>query len=197
MTSIISLVVLAVAFVACTAQLPKPCYDPAEFEGRVFQMDQTKQEYSGGRLSYDKVNKRERFIEEVNIKKQKNYYDIIRLHNEDVEYVFNLVSKQCEKRQITKPWRDWGIPKNASSFGEAYIGSSSKGKDGVLITIWGGKTKEGISYFGEWTYDDCIPVHMFAEKKATGEQDVVSFFDVTLGIQNPNVFIPPKECWNL
>jgi hypothetical protein len=50
-----------------------------------------------------------------------------------------------------------------------------------------------INYFSTWTYRGCIPVsrNTVSEKYGSGH---LSFYDVTLGISDPNVFIPPREC---
>lgn len=46
---------------------------------------------------------------------------------------------------------------------------------------------------GTWTYQGCLPVSRatFSEKDGN---EILSFFDVIIGISDPNVFIPRREC---
>lgn len=45
---------------------------------------------------------------------------------------------------------------------------------------------------GVWTYEACIPVSVvFRSQKFDSHQH---FYDITPGIDNPNVFVPRKEC---
>ena len=52
---------------------------------------------------------------------------------------------------------------------------------------------ETLAYIGTWTYRGCLPVSRltFSEKYAN---EVLSFYDITVGISDPNVFIPRREC---
>lgn len=49
------------------------------------------------------------------------------------------------------------------------------------------------SYISAFTYQGCLPVSRtsFSQKSGT---EVLSFFDITVGIRDPNVFIPRREC---
>ena len=46
-------------------------------------------------------------------------------------------TKQCVRQPITTPWRNFGIPVNATSYGENYIGSSAVPNANLLTTVWG------------------------------------------------------------
>ncbi len=54
-------------------------------------------------------------------------------------------------------------------------------------------TNETIPYIGTWTYQGCLPVSRttFSEKYGN---ELLSFYDLTAGISDPNVFIPRPEC---
>jgi hypothetical protein len=44
-----------------------------------------------------------------------------------------------------------------------------------------------------WTYEACIPVARTLFSPTMGVSHI-SFYDVTAGIRDPNVFIPRREC---
>ena len=55
-------------------------------------------------ISYDSVYKRERIIEEFRLGQEDDYFDVIRLFNQKIEYVFNLKARNCTKQAITRDW---------------------------------------------------------------------------------------------
>ncbi len=48
-------------------------------------------------------------------------------------------------------------------------------------------------FFATWTYQGCLPISRTVFSRTNGVQHI-SFFDITLGISDPNVFIPRREC---
>jgi len=54
-------------------------------------------------------------------------------------------------------------------------------------------TNETVPYIGTWTYQGCLPVSRVTVSEERGNE-ILSFFDVTVGISDPNVFIPRREC---
>jgi len=54
-------------------------------------------------------------------------------------------------------------------------------------------TNETISYIGTWTYEGCLPVSRATSSEKYGNE-ILSFFDIIVGIGDPNVFIPRQEC---
>ena len=97
--------------------------------------------------------------------------------------------------------RNLGIPQNATFFGEAYVGSSAVPGANVLVTLWGDKFQDEkgneIDYFGTWTYEACIPVSIQYYSQADKFDLHIDNFDVTPGIEDPNVFLPRPECLSL
>ncbi len=89
-----------------------------------------------GRLSYDAVYRRERIAEELDVGTEQDFYDILSLFDSKIEFAYNYKTRTCARREITRPWRDFGINANDTSYGEAYIGSSAFPGSGVLVTIW-------------------------------------------------------------
>ena len=50
-----------------------------------------------------------------------------------------------------------------------------------------------IEYTSTWTLQGCVPVSRTSFGPQLGVAHV-SFYDVTVGIRDPNVFIPRREC---
>ena len=48
-------------------------------------------------------------------------------------------------------------------------------------------------FFSVWTYVGCVPVSRTSFVPRFGISHL-TFYDVTLGIRDPNVFIPRREC---
>ena len=128
------LVLCLVAFAA--AQQPLPCSTPPQWEGRIFDINEQQKFAVEGKLSYDSTYHRERLIDEVDEGTQEDYYDTISLFDLKVEFSYNFKARNCSRREITRPWRDFGIRSTDRSFGEAFIGSSAFPGSGVLATIW-------------------------------------------------------------
>lgn len=123
-----------VAFAA--AQQPKPCMTPPQWEANVFDNNELNKFMVRGRLSYDATNHRERIVEEVDEDKEQMFFDVIALFDLQVEFVYDFKARNCSRRPLTRPWRDFGIAPNAKSFGEAYIGTSALPGMGLLVTLW-------------------------------------------------------------
>jgi GAF domain-containing protein len=58
------------------------------------------------RNSSDAIYKRLRFIEEYTLGTEDDFYDVLSLFNQNVEYVYNLKTKVCTKQAISRPWRE-------------------------------------------------------------------------------------------
>ena len=109
---------------------------PPQWEARIFGYDTVNNGSFRARIGYDSVYKRERIIEEYTLGTDDEVFDVLYLHNVQTEYRFNLKTKECKKQPITRPWRDFGIPQNATFLGESYLGSSAVPNANLLITIW-------------------------------------------------------------
>ncbi len=142
------------------------------------------------RISYDALYQRERVIEEFQLGKQDDVFDVLYLHKQNVEYRFNLRTKECNKTTVTREWRNFGIPSNAKYLGESYIGSSAVPGAGILATLWSDEfvdqKGEKIEYFGEWTYEGCLPISTtYYSKEVKGGLNAHDrFFDITPGYIN-------------
>jgi len=179
------------------AQPPKPCTTPPQWEANIFDVNQQQKFMARGRLSYDATFHRERLIEEIEDGSQESFYDVLALFDAQIEYAYNFRARNCTRRPITRPWRDFGIRPDARSYGEAYIGSSAAPGLGLLVTMWGGNhttpSNDTVRTFGTWTLQACLPVSHMSHSQQYGRSHT-SFFDITAGISDPNVFIPRREC---
>jgi hypothetical protein len=132
MLAVLFLCLVAIA----AAQQPVPCTTPPQWESNVFDFNQQQKFMVRGRLSYDALYHRERIVEEVEVGSQDSYYDIIALFDSQTEFAYDFKSRNCTRRTITRPWRDFGIRPDARSFGEAYVGTSAIPGLGLLVTMW-------------------------------------------------------------
>ena len=118
------------------AQQPLPCTSPPQWEGRVYDSNEKQQASLHGRVSYDSVYHRSRIVETIDIGSEEIALDILTLFDAKIEFIYDLTFRNCTRREVTQPWRDYGILPDARSLGEAYIGSSALSDTGLLITIW-------------------------------------------------------------
>jgi len=179
------------------AQQPRPCITPSQWEARVHGYNNQQDMVVNGKISYDSVYHRVRIIEDIRFGNNDTLYDILELFQAKLLFVVDGNTGICSRYPITEMWRDFGIQPDARSLGEAYIGTSAIPGAGLLITIWDGNytrtTNEVVHYLGTWTYEGCLPISHTESisQKGTGQ---TSFYDVTTGISDPNVFIPPRQC---
>ncbi|CAH1261900.1 EPDR1 [Branchiostoma lanceolatum] len=191
MKSLLILVCVAVAY----SQVLEPCSPPPLWEARISRLNAARGFSERARLSYDATNRRVRGVAEVNIHEDKEYFDVLRLYNTEpgTEYRLNMKTKECEKRELTDVWRPFGVPPNSTFLGEDYIGTGGLPGAGVLVSLWSNEFEDGDKYFGIFTVEACLPFQEEHYSNRTGLEST-TFFDVTGGISDPNVFIPPREC---
>jgi len=118
------------------AQQPQPCTTPQQWEATFFDINESQRVFVRGRLSYDATYHRERLIEEVGVGRDGKFYDVIALFDSKLEFIIDLRTNNCTRQPLTRAWRDFGIRANATSLGEAYIGSSAVPGANVLATLW-------------------------------------------------------------
>ncbi|XP_064631022.1 mammalian ependymin-related protein 1-like [Lineus longissimus] len=188
--------VLAACLAYVNAQIPKPCAAPKEWEARIAEYDPAKKFDRHGKVSYDYANLRVRLIEDETVEGKEQFEDVLYLHDAGVEYRLDIKTRKCERRPISRPFPALHVPSNATWYGEYYIGTSSNHGAGVLVDVWGGHFEDGSRANGEWTQRDCLPISFTSYKPNEG-YFIWKHYDYTLGISDPMVFIPPKECLSL
>jgi len=199
MNKFLLLAAVAVAFcaVVVVAQHPHHCDAPWEFEAHGLQYDRKEDFGRRGRIFYDAENERTALIEEVENGTDREYYHTIHLFREHHSYYYNLKTKVCDVRSLDFPFRPIHIPHNASFVREAIVGTNAFPNSGVLTTHWEhhSDTDPKFRWFGVFTARDvgCVPVSDFFHDERIGTMHT-EFFDVVLGIGDPDVFIPNSVC---
>ncbi|XP_046579776.1 mammalian ependymin-related protein 1-like isoform X1 [Haliotis rubra] len=188
MFTIVSLVLLAAV---ALAQQPHPCESPRQFEGRFSIYDEDRQFRAFGRFAYDDTNRRFREIEEMEIGRDREYYDRLYLHNLNLEYRLNLRTRNCTITTLTRPWIPFAVPQDARFRGEGVIGASGIPDEHVTIANFDGTT-DGNPYFIIATIEDCVPVTAGFYSNSTGGV-LRQFYDITLST-DAKAFTPPAEC---
>lgn len=192
------LLFFAAVLTMANSQVPVPCTTPYQWEGRIFLYDDVRRETVRARITYDSIYQRERIIEEYRLNTTQGAVDVIYLHKQNLMYVYNLNTKSCQRKTSDRPWREYGIPKNATSLGESYLGSAAVPNANVLATLWGDTFVDPkgnkVYYRGVWTYEACLPISIVHYSDKGDLNSHVAFFDLSPGIRDPNVFTPRPEC---
>jgi hypothetical protein len=170
------------------AQKPLPCKTPLQWQGRYTGFDSVQKSYVRAYLSYDAIYRRERVIEEYILGSDDEFFDVLYLHDAGLEYRLNLKTRNCTITSISRPWVNFGIPDNATSLGESYIGSSAVPNANLLTTIWLNEFKDqkgnDVEYLGVWTYEACLPISIRYSVPNIQYNSVHSFFDIVPGKLN-------------
>ncbi|XP_052770032.1 mammalian ependymin-related protein 1-like [Mya arenaria] len=176
------------------AQVPTPCQSPKQFECRRFKTDRYKEfaEYEG--YAYDETNKRTRSIEEIEAGREREIYDILRLYNSNQEYRVNLRTKQCNMTTIDHPFRMKGVPPGSKFLFESVLGAAGIPGEFITAQTFSGAFEDGAQYVVTVTTPDCVPIIFNIESNKTDEHYEDRFFDLKLGIADPDAFLPPSEC---
>jgi len=147
-------------------------------------------------IAYDAPGKRRAIFEEQDvITPGRQFRQYIELGMENTIYEINLTLKTCTKTPMRRPWRNYGIPPNATFETEYYIGgpgemfSAQEWSDRVPL-----RTRE--HWIGVFTLKGCYPVRevIIADYEQVNSTITTNLYDIVDGITNPDDFIPPQEC---
>jgi len=187
---------VCVAIAVC-AQVPPRCVCPTEFEGRIFEIDPGRGWALRAKYSYDFANARTCVLEEIfdGASANRDYYQRINLWKAKKSYLINLKDKTCQIEEIKSKFRRMGVPTNATFTASMILGSSASTSAGLPVNMWYDSWPgEGIDWwYGTYSDLDCLPVSESFSMNSTGYIHT-TWFDITLGISDPDVFIPPPEC---
>jgi len=123
-------------------------------------------------------------------------FHVIHLFRERRTFRYNLKSKVCTTEELKHRFHRIEIPNNATFVGDAIIGTNAFNNAGLLTTHWHHHNKEQhFQWYGVFTDRDigCVPVSDEFHDEAVGRV-YTQFFDVVLGIADPNIFIPNSSC---
>jgi len=112
-------------------------------------------------------------------------------------YDINLTSPtpNCTKSNLTYPWRPYGISYNDTFIGAEIIGSSAIAGAYVDAERWAQFWNNGSDH-QTVTVRGCVPVRRERVDNTTNPPNIYQehWYDVVIGIPNPNVFVPPPFC---
>ncbi|KAL0970409.1 hypothetical protein UPYG_G00241610 [Umbra pygmaea] len=189
------LVFLMCLAVGCLAQAPRPCRSPPRLTGSIYVAN--KKVHAHGKFTYDGFGERIRF-KEVGCYENKTFaVDALLLFRKGIMYTIHHRTKTCKMHRLRRDhFHPVEIPRNATLLGQVVLGSSSAPGQGLLVNTWHGehKTRTGAKkYMSTFTEFGCIPVSTTHHCNKT-EWVLTSFFNVVIGFEDPQVFIPPTFC---
>eukprot|EP00043_Microstomoeca_roanoka_P029539 m.22209 g.22209 ORF g.22209 m.22209 type:complete len:208 (-) comp9268_c0_seq1:208-831(-) len=196
--AIFSAVVLAV----CVSAQSR-CEMPQEWEARTVRFDPNRRPYlnhssdyrTWGRYAYDGIDLRKWMLDEVVLGGGDNpkRYMVLELYREQQVYVTDLSNYECKIYDLTHRFHRHDINPNATFIGNEILGF---GQDQILLSQW---FANDTTYHGEPSTDyqtftmNCVPVRDDHYTEETGFH-YEEFSDVTLGISDPNIWIPSPSC---
>jgi hypothetical protein len=188
-----SVVFVSLFFALAAAQGNEPCNSPPQWEALEYHVNYGGEYGKIERISYDETNLRYRRIEEIEFfNRSRDAFDQLFLHNEKIGFSLNLRTRECTKFPLNEPFQVNGVPAGGRFIGSRYIGSSAASGAGVEVKEFEANTERGL-FHGVFTVEDCLPVYHSYFSEVYGYR-TSRYFDITGGIRDPNVFIPPEEC---
>ncbi|EDQ91724.1 uncharacterized protein MONBRDRAFT_35848 [Monosiga brevicollis MX1] len=197
----LALVALALACLACANA--QRCDMPQEFEARVVRFDPDRRYYhnhtsqyrSYGAYAYDGVELRIWRREDITVgDSATDRVEVLELYKSQKAYVTNLTTGKCTSYNINFPFRHHDINPNARFVGYETLGNS---EDSITLSQWVAVNQTYHGEPGAHVYQtftqECVPVRDDVMVPDSGFH-YEEFTDVTLGVQDPNIWIPPADC---
>ncbi|XP_060072819.1 uncharacterized protein LOC132552649 [Ylistrum balloti] len=192
-TAVIFLSVVGAVF----SQVPTPCESPRQWQARerVAEFGKNFEEYH--KVYYDGSSGRERNIAEIEDGSDREFFDILSLFNENKRYMINMKTRQCNVSSINRPFRHRGVPPNAQFTNAFTLGSVALPGQGLSVQSFIANVTFGTfheEYFGLVTSPGCVPINNYYYNPSEQTKSVVAYYDLTVGISDPMIFVPPPEC---
>ncbi|XP_060711542.1 mammalian ependymin-related protein 1-like [Hemiscyllium ocellatum] len=183
-------------FLVTAMYQPQPCRGPNLLEGQMLTVDPSKHFEMWSKFAFDGTHKRISTKSVLLMEKgvKISVYNFL-LYKQNIMYQFYPQNKTCVKLPLRVPFLPIAIPRNATFVSQIYIGGSSAPREGVLANVWRGEI-DTVQYVATFTDVGCLPVSEVVYTKETGWVTEL-FYDLTLGISDPDVFIPPPNCLKL
>ncbi|XP_060939920.1 mammalian ependymin-related protein 1 [Limanda limanda] len=170
-----------------------PCLAPPQWEGRWVRYDHSTGRNNRASVSYDGPNQRVRVLQQL--KKHspcQRFFEYIYLYQSMVMFQIDQKTKDCSKIALTESWDPFDIPDNSTFEDQYSIGGPG---DSVEVQEWSDRkpARKHETWVGVYTLKDCYPVqetYAFNSSVTTSTR----FFDLRLGISDPDVFTPPSTC---
>ncbi|KAJ7996309.1 hypothetical protein DPEC_G00235760 [Dallia pectoralis] len=180
--------------VASLAKDPRPCKSPPLLEGRLALAILKEKTFAVEKFAYNAFDERVHVRVLLDKDNKTIYRDLLMLYREGIAFEIFRHNQTCTKVPFKDPWKPMEIPKDAKFLSQMIIGSFSPSAEGLLINNWSGEVaKPPLKYLISFTEFGCLPVHAWYD---TPDQTLlsVSFFDIVIGVEDPNIFIPPSFC---
>ncbi|XP_036444999.1 ependymin [Colossoma macropomum] len=175
-------------------QEPQPCKAPPYLEGKLLVVFPEGKTLVFEQFYYDAVEQRIRVIAHEQDSTHNVFVDRLLLFRERFYYEISYHNKSCTKVPFSAAFSPIEIPIDAHHKAQFVIGSLSAPAQGLLVNNWEGSIAEiKANYSMTFTEFGCIPVTILYSVEKTGHI-VSSFFDIVIGIENPDIFIPPSFC---
>ncbi|XP_036380287.1 ependymin [Megalops cyprinoides] len=176
------------------AQKPHPCKSPPLMVGRISVTYPKEALFAYERFTYDALGQRVRVRAEGLYQNRSFHDDLLMLFREEVMYEISYRNHSCKKRALKAPFQPIQIPRDAELQAQVIVGSSSGPGQGLLVNNWIGEVPETEGkYFMTFTEFGCLPITSLYYTDKTG-WILTSFFDLVIGIEDPQEFFPPEFC---
>lgn len=174
----------------CLAQRPHPCKSPPLLTGSLSVINHKLTAYA--KYDYDAFGERIRFRDIGSYENKTFGMDALLLFREGVIYKINHQNRTCKKEKLSAHFHPMEVPLDAALAGQIILGSSSGPGEGLLVNSWHGEVESG-RYISTVTEFGCLPISTVFHTERFGWM-VTSFFNIVIGIEDPQDFFPPEFC---
>eukprot|EP00035_Acanthoeca_spectabilis_P019918 m.430243 g.430243 ORF g.430243 m.430243 type:complete len:216 (+) comp17134_c0_seq1:53-700(+) len=199
-------IAVAIAATVSTAYAqvhPRLCTSPEVFEGSAHAYDISLGETIESFVAFDSLNRRFYKRELVSTKVPgRKFYSELYFYNLKEYYKTDSSTGACYKGKIPADaaWRPFGVPENATFVSQVNIGAPDAFVIANEYTIPVAAHPNNFYYRGTFTAKECLPIQetlIKADGLDISKSEFVSFYNMVLGIANPNVFNVPVNCKDL
>ncbi|XP_065809447.1 uncharacterized protein [Labrus bergylta] len=122
----------------------------------------------------------------------KLFFEYIFLYQSLVMFQIDQKTKDCSKIALTEAWDPFDIPANSTFEDQYIIGGPG---DNVEVQEWSDRkpARQHETWVGVYTLKDCYPVQETYVRNSSVTTST-RFFNLQLGISDPDVFTPPSTC---
>ncbi|XP_077363477.1 mammalian ependymin-related protein 1 [Festucalex cinctus] len=178
---------------SAAAATATPCQAPPQWEGRWVVYDHGTGRNNRAAVSYDAQKQRLRVLQQH--KKHtpcQRYFELIYLYESKLLFQIDQKTGECAKLELTEAWDPFDIPDNSTFEDQYIIGGPG---DNVEVQEWSDRkpARKHETWVGVYTLRDCYPVQETYVKNSSVTTST-RFFNLQLGISDPDVFTPPPAC---
>ncbi|XP_072517785.1 ependymin-1 [Salminus brasiliensis] len=176
------------------AQTPHPCKAPPYLEGKLVVLFPEGHTTVFEQFAYDAVEQRIRVVASGKESTHNVFVDRLMFFRERFYYDINYHNQSCVKTPFSADFVPIEIPVDAHHKAQFVLGSLSAPAQGLLVNDWVGSVpKMKANYSMSFTEFGCIPITTLYNVEKMGHF-LSSFFDIVIGLENPDIFIPPSFC---